>query len=75
MVRNTGKRECRREVIKYIFQAESCQCNRAQPYDPCPPCSLPAFWLWKSFSQISLNRSENMPKQRKTVKEDKIIIV
>ena len=72
MVRNAGKRECRTEVIKYTFQAESCQCNRAQPYDPCPPCPLPAFWLWKSFSQISLNREvrtcQNKGKQSKKTK-------
>ena len=52
MVRNTGKRKGRRKVTKYIFQAESCQCNRAQPYDPCPPCPLPAF-CGKTSQKIS----------------------
>ena len=51
-----------------------------EPQHPCPP---PAPCLWKNFSLLDLpqvlkstfnQRSEKMQKERKTVKQDKIII-
>ena len=51
--------------------------NGVGRYGPCTPRPLPAFCLWKtSTKEYKVNlRNENTQKQKKTVKEDQIIIV
>ena len=53
--------------------------NGAGPYGPCPPCPLPAFCLWKNFSQrICLIREvricRNKGKQSKETNNNNVVI-
>ena len=49
--------------------------NGARHYGPCPPCPLPAFCLWKNFSQIISVIRKVRKCKTKAAWQDKAVIV